>query len=287
MFKGRIASAPADIDDVTDPGNQCSASNMESEAVRNKMTPEKQNAKKREGEGNLQGMFLSGMRQLGNLSFWRSQKQIPDPTLNRAPSHDMSMAMIAKLKIKAGQARQQADFKQRSRYILEPDGHVRITTDFISVCLLTYTIFEIPYTLIFLDDTCGWDVRIVLNLLADIFFMVEIVLNLNTAYFQEETMSLIVDRNLIVFHYIKGWFPIDVLSSVPIDRLVCAAGQDSGGGFVRTVKVHSPACTLPPPRPLTPPRSPSLPPSIPPPSDRAGTAAAEALPHRQVPSPPP
>ena len=64
-------------------------------------------------------------------------------------------------------------------------------------------------------------------------FGMDILVSFDTALIGDED-ELIEDRKLIAKDYLKGWFLIDLLSTVPIDKLVAvmtkADGDAKGGG---------------------------------------------------------
>eukprot|EP00961_Rhodomonas_salina_P160433 2159758-Rhodomonas_salina.1 len=164
---------------------------------------------------------------------------------------NVSVAMLGKLKMRAAEARQETKKKHSiwNRVIIEPDSTIRVLADLVraltrfcvtsSVLLLVYTIFEIPFTIIFLEtEYCSWDWRVVVNLIADIVFMMEIFLNFNTAYYSEEAMILVREHRLIAARYMKGWFYIDICSSLPLEHIMCAVGAGaSNSALLRAVKI--------------------------------------------------
>lgn len=85
----------------------------------------------------------------------------------------------------------------------------------------------------------GWVEQIM-----DIFFMVDIFFNLVTGYYKKG--NLIMKRNLIIRHYIRTWFVIDILASFPYNWIITTkhvnywpdeiytdikSGEDSGSIF--------------------------------------------------------
>ena len=65
-----------------------------------------------------------------------------------------------------------------------------------------------------------------INLSCDIIFMVDIIKNLNMGYV-DETGTIIMDRGRAMKTYVKTWFLIDAVSSVPVSEILELAG---GGG---------------------------------------------------------
>lgn len=61
----------------------------------------------------------------------------------------------------------------------------------------------------------GW---LVLDFVTDITFAIDILLNFRMAYAKNRVM--VTTPALIASNYLRGWFTIDLLSTVPFDRLV-------------------------------------------------------------------
>lgn len=180
------------------------------------------------------------------FSKWRVHPQEEPPRTEHTPDRlALRIQLIASMKVKADRAR--AAVAHRNAYyrriVLRPDGLTRVAWDSGSLLVLGYTIFEIPYTLIFLRSSCEWDSRVIINLVVDSVFMCEIALNFFTGYY-DDTEEFIMDPKLIAKRYLKGWLPIDFLSSLPVDRILCSAGLSlddesviSSSPAVRGVKV--------------------------------------------------
>jgi hypothetical protein len=69
-----------------------------------------------------------------------------------------------------------------------PDSRERAYWDLLNLMLMTWTIFEIPFSMLFADSkkACPWDGVMTTNLLVDLLFLFDIVLTFNTAYYDHE-----------------------------------------------------------------------------------------------------
>uniref|UniRef100_A0A7S0EIX8 Cyclic nucleotide-binding domain-containing protein n=1 Tax=Hanusia phi TaxID=3032 RepID=A0A7S0EIX8_9CRYP len=141
-------------------------------------------------------------------------------------------------------ARQRIKAKRKSsrrKYIFLPDGKFRVFWDVVTMTLLLYTLFEIPFHLAFLtDDTnCALNALGACNLVVDLIFCSDMVVSFNTAYMiaPKGEEELVDDHGLIAKHYLQSWFFVDLLSSIPFDRILCLIlnGQQNLS-FVRTLK---------------------------------------------------
>ena len=97
--------------------------------------------------------------------------------------------------------------------IIHPNSHLRLYWDMIAIFLVLFIAIMLPYRLAFARS---WDQSLVsIDFFTDLYFMFDIVLNFQTAYFDDD--QLIVDRKLICINYIKTWFIIDIIATFPVD----------------------------------------------------------------------
>ncbi len=68
-------------------------------------------------------------------------------------------------------------------------------------------------------------------------FFVDMCVTFNTGYVDEETEKLIDDRKLIARRYIAFWFWIDIISTIPIDRIVQAYADVTRLDFIRMIRI--------------------------------------------------
>jgi len=59
-----------------------------------------------------------------------------------------------------------------------------------------------------------------IDLCIDLCFALDMVLSSQTAYVKESGDGLVYSRKSIAAKYASGWLPIDLASTVPIDKLV-------------------------------------------------------------------
>ncbi|GMF41997.1 unnamed protein product [Phytophthora fragariaefolia] len=104
----------------------------------------------------------------------------------------------------------------RGTYLFHPQEPAIVLWQFFVGIGIIYSIIVVPFRLGYdVDATGGW---YVLEMIIDGFFLVDIVINFRTAYFDEER-RLIYDPRTLFWRYAKGWFVLDLISTVPIDEL--------------------------------------------------------------------
>jgi hypothetical protein len=96
----------------------------------------------------------------------------------------------------------------------DPDSSFSSTWDLLSVVMLLYVSAAVPLRVCFGVEVALWSSTFFVETVVDLFFVVDVALNFRTAYYDEH--GLRESRpNYIAAKYMKGWFPIDVVSCMP------------------------------------------------------------------------
>ena len=95
----------------------------------------------------------------------------------------------------------------------------------VTTLLLVYTLFEIPFEMAFIESDCNMTSLSTFNLMVDIVFCVDILVAFHTGFMIKIAGEDILEDNhwLIAFRYVRGWFFVDLISSIPVERFVCLA----------------------------------------------------------------
>lgn len=107
--------------------------------------------------------------------------------------------------------------------IIKPDSPVRVFIDLFSMFLIFYDSLQIPLILSF-DITLSFELEVIANI-SQCFFLFEIYLNFQTAYYSKGT--LIKNRKEIIANYLKVWFFLDCVASFPYDWVLDSIEFDS------------------------------------------------------------
>lgn len=139
---------------------------------------------------------------------------------------------------------------------IRPDGVFKLTWDACSMALILVLIVVIPIELGLLwneESTFFGNLTFFkwVNLFADCFFSADIILNFFTAFY-EGTGSyrrLVKERKRIVKSYLRGWFWIDLLATLPFAYVSDIFGGESQKGLdsmtiLRTLKIAKAARAL-------------------------------------------
>jgi hypothetical protein len=104
-------------------------------------------------------------------------------------------------------------------YLLHPQEPFVLSWQFVVGIGILHSIIVVPYRLGFDADADGaW---LVLENIIDCFFGVDIILNFRTAFYDDERL-LVFDSRVILQRYVRGWFVVDFLSTVPVDDIARA-----------------------------------------------------------------
>ncbi|XP_061031251.1 potassium voltage-gated channel subfamily H member 6 isoform X3 [Eubalaena glacialis] len=117
--------------------------------------------------------------------------------------------------------------------------------DWLILLLVIYTAIFTPYSAAFLlgdqDEPqradCGYTCSplTTVDLIVDIMFVVDIVINFRTTYVNTNDEVVSHPRRIAV-HYFKGWFLIDVVAAIPFDLLIFRTGSDETTTLIGLLK---------------------------------------------------
>uniref|UniRef100_A0A8D0H4E7 Potassium voltage-gated channel subfamily H member 6 n=1 Tax=Sphenodon punctatus TaxID=8508 RepID=A0A8D0H4E7_SPHPU len=117
--------------------------------------------------------------------------------------------------------------------------------DWLILLLVIYTAVFTPYSAAFLLNEeqeekrwdCGYscDPLNIIDLIVDIMFIVDIIINFRTTYvnINDEVVS---HPGKIAIHYFKGWFLIDMVAAIPFDLLIFRSGSDETTTLIGLLK---------------------------------------------------
>uniref|UniRef100_A0A3B4E0P1 Cyclic nucleotide-binding domain-containing protein n=1 Tax=Pygocentrus nattereri TaxID=42514 RepID=A0A3B4E0P1_PYGNA len=124
--------------------------------------------------------------------------------------------------------REQERVKSAGNWIIHPYSDFRFYWDFTMLLFMVGNLIIIPVGITFFKDetTTPW---IIFNVVSDTFFLMDLVLNFRTGIIIEESSDIILDPKTIKKKYLKTWFVVDFVSSIPVDYifLIVEKGIDS------------------------------------------------------------
>jgi hypothetical protein len=111
---------------------------------------------------------------------------------------------------------------------IREDGHLKERFDVVVMLCIVYSAVVVPFRIAFRCEAQGW--AWVLEVSMSLLFVADLVLTFNTAYTSVDGGELVTARGAIASRYIRGWFCIDALSSVPVELIELALSDSEGGG---------------------------------------------------------
>ncbi|XP_013996476.1 potassium/sodium hyperpolarization-activated cyclic nucleotide-gated channel 2 [Salmo salar] len=124
--------------------------------------------------------------------------------------------------------REQERVKSAGNWIIHPYSDFRFYWDFTMLLFMVGNLIVIPVGITFFNDgtTTPW---IIFNVISDTFFLMDLVLNFRTGIIIEDNSDIILDPKTIKKTYLKTWFIVDFVSSIPVDYifLIVEKGIDS------------------------------------------------------------
>ncbi|KAM3619052.1 uncharacterized protein V6R79_002287 [Siganus canaliculatus] len=124
--------------------------------------------------------------------------------------------------------KEQERVKSAGNWIIHPYSDFRFYWDFTMLMFMVGNLIIIPVGITFFKDetTTPW---IIFNVVSDTFFLVDLVLNFRTGIVFEDNTEIILDPDKIKKKYLKSWFVVDFVSSIPVDYifLIVEKGIDS------------------------------------------------------------
>ena len=103
--------------------------------------------------------------------------------------------------------------------------------------LLLYTALFVPYKVCFEDESS--DAQFIFDCLVDACFFIDIILTFFTATEQAQGI-LEVRKNQLAKNYLKGWFFIDLFTTIPfqvLERLDFGSGETGNAKVLRLARI--------------------------------------------------
>ncbi|XP_056133114.1 potassium/sodium hyperpolarization-activated cyclic nucleotide-gated channel 2 [Lampris incognitus] len=124
--------------------------------------------------------------------------------------------------------KEQERVKSAGNWIIHPYSDFRFYWDFTMLMFMVGNLIIIPVGITFFKDetTTPW---IIFNVVSDTFFLMDLVLNFRTGIVFEDNTEIILDPKKIKQKYLRTWFVVDFVSSIPVDYifLIVEKGIDS------------------------------------------------------------
>ncbi|XP_067850480.1 potassium/sodium hyperpolarization-activated cyclic nucleotide-gated channel 1-like [Heptranchias perlo] len=124
--------------------------------------------------------------------------------------------------------KEQQRVKTAGYWIIHPYSDFRFYWDLVMLLLMVGNLIIIPVGITFFTESTS-TIWIVFNVASDTFFLLDLIVNFRTGIVVEDNAEIILDPKVIKWKYIKSWFILDFVSSIPVDYifLIIEKGFDS------------------------------------------------------------
>ncbi|XP_059363192.1 potassium/sodium hyperpolarization-activated cyclic nucleotide-gated channel 1-like [Carassius carassius] len=131
--------------------------------------------------------------------------------------------------------REQERVKSAGYWIIHPYSDFRFYWDLTMLLLMVGNLIIIPVGITFFKDehTPPW---IVFNVVSDTFFLMDLVLNFRTGIVKEDNAEIILDPQQIKIKYLRSWFVVDFISSIPVDYIFLIVETRIDSDFYKTAR---------------------------------------------------
>ncbi|XP_061630777.1 potassium/sodium hyperpolarization-activated cyclic nucleotide-gated channel 3 isoform X1 [Phyllopteryx taeniolatus] len=125
--------------------------------------------------------------------------------------------------------------KSAGFWIIHPYSDFRFYWDLTMLLLMVGNLIIIPVGITFFKDehTPPW---IVFNVVSDTFFLMDLVLNFRTGIVKEDNTEIVLDPQKIKIKYLKSWFVVDFISSIPVDYIFLIVETRIDSDFYKTAR---------------------------------------------------
>ncbi|KAM4540093.1 potassium/sodium hyperpolarization-activated cyclic nucleotide-gated channel 2 isoform 1-T3 [Odontesthes bonariensis] len=124
-----------------------------------------------------------------------------------------------------GVAAEQERVKSYGVWIIHPYSDFRFYWDIVMLLLMMSNLVILPWGITFFEDqnTRPW---ITFNVLSDTLFLMDLIFNFRTGIFSEDS-HVILDPKEIRRQYLRTWFLVDFISSIPVDYIFLVVDLES------------------------------------------------------------
>ena len=112
-----------------------------------------------------------------------------------------------------------------SKYIFDPNTSFISFWNIFIAFILIFSAFENPYTLSFTDLDKNGPISMI-DMTIDFVFLIDLIVNFNLAYFDDDGRLISVRRD-VMLNYLKTWFFVDVISSIPFTLIELFSNSNS------------------------------------------------------------
>ncbi|CAG9467891.1 unnamed protein product [Pedinophyceae sp. YPF-701] len=118
-----------------------------------------------------------------------------------------------------------------SKFVIHPMSAGRRYWDVLIMLITVFNVIVVPARLALFwarEDDRSLNAWSVVDICMDLMFLFDIALNFNTGIIYESDQVVVMDRRVIATSYVRSWFFLDLVSSVPLDLILVGEGGGAG-----------------------------------------------------------
>jgi len=163
---------------------------------------------------------------------WRTRMR------NRASTFDFSSFRLMRA-TKTTRSRPGDSVKKKPSYIINPQTNNYAYWQLLTTCALGFVVIVVPFQVGLLE--LEWDVLMIVSCVVDLVFVSDMVVQFFTMYPITTARGVQWEDSLskIAKHYLRTWFPVDLLTVIPFDIIELSSGVGQVGAFKGTKAVRA------------------------------------------------
>eukprot|EP00405_Crypthecodinium_cohnii_P033893 CAMPEP_0206530510 /NCGR_PEP_ID=MMETSP0325_2-20121206/3220_1 /ASSEMBLY_ACC=CAM_ASM_000347 /TAXON_ID=2866 /ORGANISM="Crypthecodinium cohnii, Strain Seligo" /LENGTH=1136 /DNA_ID=CAMNT_0054026591 /DNA_START=88 /DNA_END=3499 /DNA_ORIENTATION=+ len=121
------------------------------------------------------------------------------------------------------------------RFMMSPVSKTRLTWDVVAFAVLLLDLWLTPFELVYLDYNISPPLFDNMSILLTFFWITDMLLNFTTGYIDRD--KLIMRRRPSIRKYMRWWFWVDLVATIPYDILLGAAVSSVHPGFLSMARL--------------------------------------------------
>jgi hypothetical protein len=119
-------------------------------------------------------------------------------------------------------------------HLLHPSMPPKVAWDILIAIFVVYCMISVPIEVAFQEKAQGG--VYVMDLLINCCFCIDLILTFRTSYFDEERQAFVLVPRILATTYFRGWFAVDLISSIPWDVVIDAGLNQYFAGNSTAIK---------------------------------------------------
>ena len=113
-------------------------------------------------------------------------------------------------------------------HLIHPSGTFKVIWDMVAGMAIFYSVLEVPFSISFSQNAARDAAAVAVDYFVIAVFFADILVTFMTSFVDSHTDRLVTDRRLIGLNYVKFWFWVDLVSSIPFDAINVTTDGNSG-----------------------------------------------------------